>query len=186
MWGGRAPAAPGAERAGREPEESAARPAPSGPRWRRLSPGECVHRPGTGPAPRARTPCPGRFAPLTGAALLARAVPRPPARFRLPLVPASPPGSLGWGFYPLSPLLVVCCPPVPSPQPTGAIRPIDRRSVHRICSGQVVLNLGTAVKELVENSLDAGATNIGNSSSNLITFHSTSGQILCLGQASLQ
>ncbi|NXG71546.1 PMS2 endonuclease, partial [Baryphthengus martii] len=41
-----------------------------------------------------------------------------------------------------------------------AIKPIDRKSVHRICSGQVVLNLGTAVKELVENSLDAGATNI--------------------------
>ncbi|NXX19836.1 PMS2 endonuclease, partial [Podargus strigoides] len=47
-----------------------------------------------------------------------------------------------------------------SPQPAGAIRPIDRKSVHRICSGQVVLSLGTAVKELVENSLDAGATNI--------------------------
>uniref|UniRef100_A0A8C9N8L8 Mismatch repair endonuclease PMS2 n=1 Tax=Serinus canaria TaxID=9135 RepID=A0A8C9N8L8_SERCA len=47
-----------------------------------------------------------------------------------------------------------------SPQPSAAIRPIDRGSVHRICSGQVVLNLGTAVKELVENSLDAGATNI--------------------------
>ncbi|XP_064529127.1 mismatch repair endonuclease PMS2 isoform X3 [Pseudopipra pipra] len=46
------------------------------------------------------------------------------------------------------------------PPPAGAIRPIDRQSVHRICSGQVVLNLGTAVKELVENSLDAGATNI--------------------------
>uniref|UniRef100_A0A8C3VCT4 Mismatch repair endonuclease PMS2 n=1 Tax=Catharus ustulatus TaxID=91951 RepID=A0A8C3VCT4_CATUS len=45
-------------------------------------------------------------------------------------------------------------------EPSGAIRPIDRGSVHRICSGQVVLNLGTAVKELVENSLDAGATNI--------------------------
>ncbi|XP_061848338.1 mismatch repair endonuclease PMS2 [Colius striatus] len=45
-------------------------------------------------------------------------------------------------------------------QPAKAIRPIDRKSVHRICSGQVVLNLGTAVKELVENSLDAGATNI--------------------------
>uniref|UniRef100_A0A8C9UE70 PMS1 homolog 2, mismatch repair system component n=1 Tax=Serinus canaria TaxID=9135 RepID=A0A8C9UE70_SERCA len=44
--------------------------------------------------------------------------------------------------------------------PSAAIRPIDRGSVHRICSGQVVLNLGTAVKELVENSLDAGATNI--------------------------
>ncbi|KAM6320246.1 mismatch repair endonuclease PMS2 isoform 2-T3 [Podargus strigoides] len=48
----------------------------------------------------------------------------------------------------------------PCPQPAGAIRPIDRKSVHRICSGQVVLSLGTAVKELVENSLDAGATNI--------------------------
>ncbi|NXP47114.1 PMS2 endonuclease, partial [Heliornis fulica] len=44
--------------------------------------------------------------------------------------------------------------------PARAIKPIDRKSVHRICSGQVVLNLGTAVKELVENSLDAGATNI--------------------------
>ncbi|KAK9825372.1 hypothetical protein WJX81_005933 [Elliptochloris bilobata] len=41
-----------------------------------------------------------------------------------------------------------------------AIKPIDRGSVHRICSGQVILDLGTAVKELVENSLDAGATNI--------------------------
>ncbi|KAM9179368.1 mismatch repair endonuclease PMS2 [Mergus octosetaceus] len=47
-----------------------------------------------------------------------------------------------------------------SPEPAKAIRAIDSRSVHRICSGQVVLNLGTAVKELVENSLDAGATNI--------------------------
>ena len=41
-----------------------------------------------------------------------------------------------------------------------AIKPIDRGSVHRICSGQVILDLGTAVKELVENALDAGATNI--------------------------
>uniref|UniRef100_A0A8B9ZDI6 Mismatch repair endonuclease PMS2 n=1 Tax=Anas platyrhynchos TaxID=8839 RepID=A0A8B9ZDI6_ANAPL len=48
----------------------------------------------------------------------------------------------------------------PSPEPAKAIRAIDSRSVHRICSGQVVLSLGTAVKELVENSLDAGATNI--------------------------
>lgn len=42
-----------------------------------------------------------------------------------------------------------------------AIRPIDRKSVHQICSGQVVLSLSTAVKELIENSVDAGATNIG-------------------------
>ncbi|NXL90121.1 PMS2 endonuclease, partial [Alectura lathami] len=47
-----------------------------------------------------------------------------------------------------------------SSEPARAIRAIERRSVHQICSGQVVLNLGTAVKELVENSLDAGATSI--------------------------
>ena len=43
---------------------------------------------------------------------------------------------------------------------SSSIQAIDRQSVHRICSGQVILDLGTAVKELVENSLDANATNI--------------------------
>ena len=42
-----------------------------------------------------------------------------------------------------------------------AIKPIDGKSVHQICSGQVVLSLSTAVKELIENSVDAGATTIG-------------------------
>lgn len=42
----------------------------------------------------------------------------------------------------------------------GIIKPIDQSTVHRICSGQVVLTLAVAVKELVENSLDSGATAI--------------------------
>ncbi|KAJ3747567.1 hypothetical protein DFH05DRAFT_821716 [Lentinula detonsa] len=43
---------------------------------------------------------------------------------------------------------------------TGSIKAIDGSSIHRITSGQVVIDLQTAVKELVENSLDAGATSI--------------------------
>ena len=45
----------------------------------------------------------------------------------------------------------------------GSIKAIDDSSVHKITSGQVVVDLQTAVKEMVENSLDAGATIIGES-----------------------
>lgn len=40
------------------------------------------------------------------------------------------------------------------------IKSLDQTTVHRICSGQVIINLANAVKELIENSLDAGAKTI--------------------------
>ena len=44
--------------------------------------------------------------------------------------------------------------------PSGQINQVPKGDVHRIASGQVILDLSTAVKELLENALDAGATNI--------------------------
>lgn len=42
----------------------------------------------------------------------------------------------------------------------GAIVPIQQQDVHRIVSGQVISDMASAVKELVDNALDAGATSI--------------------------
>ena len=44
---------------------------------------------------------------------------------------------------------------------SGDIKKIDKASIIQLCSSQVVIDLKSAVKELVENSLDAGAKNIG-------------------------
>lgn len=43
---------------------------------------------------------------------------------------------------------------------SGSVKAIDKASVHRITSGQVIVDLCSAVKELVENALDAGATSL--------------------------
>jgi DNA mismatch repair ATPase MutL len=45
----------------------------------------------------------------------------------------------------------------------ATIKPIEGRSVHQIQSGQVIIDLISVCKELVENSIDAGATSIGTS-----------------------
>ncbi|XP_046734283.1 mismatch repair endonuclease PMS2 [Diprion similis] len=46
---------------------------------------------------------------------------------------------------------------IPTTETSKKIEPISKDAVHHICSGQVVLDLATAIKELVENSLDSGA-----------------------------
>lgn len=50
--------------------------------------------------------------------------------------------------------------PPPAPQQQRNIQAIPTASVAKICSGQVILDLSMAVKELLENALDAGATSV--------------------------
>lgn len=61
----------------------------------------------------------------------------------------------------------------------SSIKPIDKTSIHRITSGQVVIDLQTAVKELIENSLDAGATSIGQSVYSNTRLHAFNGLFRC-------
>ncbi|KAF6813510.1 DNA mismatch repair protein pms2 [Colletotrichum plurivorum] len=42
----------------------------------------------------------------------------------------------------------------------ATIKPIEARTIHQIQSGQVIVDLCSVVKELLENSIDAGATSI--------------------------
>ncbi|GAP93267.1 putative DNA mismatch repair protein [Rosellinia necatrix] len=42
----------------------------------------------------------------------------------------------------------------------AAIKPIEAKTIHQIQSGQVIVDLCSVVKELVENGIDAGASNI--------------------------
>ena len=42
----------------------------------------------------------------------------------------------------------------------ASIRPIPADSVRQIVAGQVIFDLASAVKELVDNALDAGSTSI--------------------------
>lgn len=41
------------------------------------------------------------------------------------------------------------------------LRAIPLDDVRRLCAGQVIVDLCSVVKELLENALDAGATNVG-------------------------
>ncbi|XP_029052033.1 mismatch repair endonuclease PMS2 isoform X1 [Osmia bicornis bicornis] len=48
--------------------------------------------------------------------------------------------------------------PTPTIEKSKKITAINKQTIHKICSGQVVFDLAGAIKELVENSLDSGAT----------------------------
>jgi hypothetical protein len=46
------------------------------------------------------------------------------------------------------------------PPPANSIRPMGKEAIRRIVTGQAILDLTSCVKELLDNSLDAGSRNI--------------------------
>jgi hypothetical protein len=49
----------------------------------------------------------------------------------------------------------------PSPhEPPQLIQPIPTKAIQRIVAGQAITDLSSAVKELVDNAIDAGATRV--------------------------
>ena len=66
------------------------------------------------------------------------------------------------------------------------IKAIGKGVVHQICSGQVILDLTTAVKELVENSLDASAMSVGNYTQSCRPICKRVSYALCLNQSQLR
>lgn len=47
------------------------------------------------------------------------------------------------------------------PAKTKLVKPLDEEVSRRICTGQVIISLSGACRELLDNALDAGATNLG-------------------------
>lgn len=50
---------------------------------------------------------------------------------------------------------------VVGPNPNRTIKQMDQHTVQMLCTGQIILNVAGACKEIIENALDAKATTIG-------------------------
>lgn len=47
------------------------------------------------------------------------------------------------------------------PNHSRSIKQMDQHTVQMLCTGQIILNVAGACKEIIENALDAKATTIG-------------------------
>jgi DNA mismatch repair protein PMS2 len=64
---------------------------------------------------------------------------------------------------------------------------LSEECIHKLCSGQVIVGLESAIKELLENALDAEATHIGKMPSFLSDFLTFADiQLVNYGVASIQ